>query len=329
MCENKYRNTDRPLFILRYLMQHTDDEHKVSMADLLAYCQENGHGGSRHAISNDLDILSRYGFDIICTKEGNKNTYSYGCRQLDTAELRMLMDAVASSLFISPARTASLTKKLAQISGMHDAEKLCSSVYMGKQAKTINNSIFITIDIIHQAIIEGKKIKFQHTTYDEKRQRVLRNDGEIYTISPYLTVWMNDRYYMVGWVDNRKAIRSFRIDRMEIPQMTDDTAVPKPDDFDPDYYYQTMTKMASDGNESDIMLVCDNSQMSCMVDKFGDAFTFGPVDEKHFWANVHVATGRTFWAWVFEHSEWMKIAAPDSARIQYREMLAKAIEERI
>ena len=86
---------------------------------------------------------------------------------------------------------------------------------------------------------------------------------------------------------------------------------------------------ASDGNESDIVLVCDNSQMSCMVDKFGDAFTFGPVDEKHFWANVHVATGRTFWAWVFEHSEWMKIAAPDFARMQYREMLAKAIEERI
>ena len=113
MCENKYRTTDRPLFILRYLMQHTDDDHKVSLSELIDYCEQNGHGGSRHSISNDIEILNQYGFDIICTKEGNKNTYSYGCRQLETAEVRMLMDAVASSQFISPSKTIRIAKKLA------------------------------------------------------------------------------------------------------------------------------------------------------------------------------------------------------------------------
>lgn len=97
MSENNYRITDRPLFLLRYIVQHTNDDHKVSLADLIAYCEQHGHSGSRHAISNDIDILNRYGFDIICTKEGNKNFYSYGSRLLETAELRMLIDAVAAA----------------------------------------------------------------------------------------------------------------------------------------------------------------------------------------------------------------------------------------
>ena len=107
MSENNYRITDRPLFLLRYIVQHTNDDHKVSLADLIAYCEQHGHSGSRHAISNDIDILNRYGFDIICTKEGNKNFYSYGSRLLETAELRMLIDAVAAAPFLTARHTAS------------------------------------------------------------------------------------------------------------------------------------------------------------------------------------------------------------------------------
>ena len=152
MSENRNRTNDRPLFILQYLIRNTDDDHKVSLTQLMDVCKASGHGGNRHTISNDIDILCRYGFDIICSKEGNKNTYSYGSRQLDTAELRMLMDAVCSSVVIPPQKSESLAKKIALLSGQHDAEKLCSTVYLRKKARIGNQHIFLTIDAINQAI---------------------------------------------------------------------------------------------------------------------------------------------------------------------------------
>lgn len=112
MAENKSRTLDRPLFILQYLIRNTDDDHKVSLNHLISVCRSSGHGGNRHTISNDIDILCHYGFDIICSKEGNKNTYSYGCRQFDTAELRMLMDAVGSSASLPHQKAEKLVRKL-------------------------------------------------------------------------------------------------------------------------------------------------------------------------------------------------------------------------
>ena len=149
-------------------------------------CKASGHGGNRHTISNDIDILCRYGFDIICSKEGNKNTYSYGSRQLDTAELRMLMDAVCcSSVVIPPQKSESLAKKIALLSGQHDAEKLCSTVYLRKKARIGNQHVSpLTIDAINQAINEGKKVRFHTLTLTGNRECVMKHGGVLHSVSP-------------------------------------------------------------------------------------------------------------------------------------------------
>ena len=217
MSEGKYRNMDRPLFLLRYLMQNTDDEHKVSLSDLAAYCETHNHGGSRHAISNDLDILCKYDFDIIVTKDGNKNFYSYGSRPLDTAELRLLMDAVMSAPFISAGNTARLTRKLASIAGNHDAEKLCASVRDSHAEKTANNRVFLSIDVLHQAITLGKKVRFRR---QGKRNEIV--------LSPYFTQWKDNDYLVIGWSDAKCGLYAYRVDEMEIPILTDEPAVKMP-----------------------------------------------------------------------------------------------------
>ncbi len=325
MSENRNRTNDRPLFILQYLIRNTDDDHKVSLTQLMDVCKASGHGGNRHTISNDIDILCRYGFDIICSKEGNKNTYSYGSRQLDTAELRMLMDAVCSSVVIPPQKSESLAKKIALLSGQHDAEKLCSTVYLCKKARIGNQHIFLTIDAINQAINEGKKVRFHTLTLTGNRECVMKHGGVLHSVSPYLTLWQSDRYYVIGWTDNCSAICSFRVDQMDIPQLTDEAAVPRPRDFNPEYYCQTLTTMCGDGSEMDVALLCDDTLMGSMMDRFGDGFSFERAGTHHFLAKVHVNASSAFWAWVFAFGGKMKVVGPDRAKEQYAARLHAAL----
>lgn len=327
MPTERAKGKDRLLFILQYLIHNTDDEHRVSQQELAELCASSGHGSDRHLISRDIDTLCEYGFDVIRTRDGRKNFYHYGCRELDIAELRTLIDAVESSVFISPRKTECLIGKIAGLSSRHDAEKLRASVYTGKVAKSENNQVFLTIDVINQAINEGKKIAFQHYIYDGDRNKVMRNGGEIYTVSPYLTIWKDDRYYLVGWADNRDGIRTFRIDRMAIPTLLDDPAVPRPDDFDPREYYCTLTKMYGTGPEMDIVLLCDDTLMNNMIDRFGEDFAFERADEGHFRATVHVNASGTFWGWVFEYVGRMRVEGPAEARRMYRERLAFALDD--
>ena len=323
----RVKSKDRLLFILQHLIHNTDDEHRISQQELADLCAETGHGTDRHVISRDIDVLCEYGFDVIRTREGRKNYYHYGCRELDIAELRTLMDAVESSVFISPRKTECLMQKIAGLSSCHEAEKLCTSVYTGKVAKSENHQIFLTIDVINQAINEKKKISFQHYTFDGNRNRVMRHGGEVYTVSPYMTIWKDDRYYLVGWADNRESIRTFRIDRMAIPKLLNAGAVPRPEDFDPQYYYGTLTKMYGTGPEMDVILRCDDSLMSNMIDRFGEDFSFQRSDQNHFRATVHVNASDTFWGWVFEYVGRMRVEGPEEARQMYRERLMRALED--
>lgn len=325
MSENNYRITDRPLFLLRYIVQHTNDDHKVSLADLIAYCEQHGHSGSRHAISNDIDILNRYGFDIICTKEGNKNFYSYGSRLLETAELRMLIDAVAAAPFLTAHHTACLTQKLASIAGLYDAEQLCATVSASNQSKSDNGRIFLSIDIIHQAIAASKKISFQYAAYNGQHNREPRFSEEI-GFSPYSTIWRTDWYYVVGWSDSESAIRAYRLDKMQIPCFVDAEAVKKPLDFHPADYVESYLSHANVYQKTAVTLECENSMMNHVIDQFGEHFLYRQIDNTHFQATIPVKLTRSFWGWIFEHVGSIRIAAPESVQTQYRNMLRRALE---
>lgn len=237
----------------------------------------------------------------------------------------MLMDAVSSSAAVPPQKSEDLARKIAGISGKHEAERLCSTVYVPRKPQTGNQHVFLTIDAINQAINEKKKIRFQSVTFSGNRERVLKNGGATLSLSPYMTAWNNDLYYVIGWEDGTDGICSFRIDRMQLPQLTDEPAVAKPLGFDPEYYIQTLTSTRSDGPELDVTLQCEDSTMGDMVDRFGDGFAFERAGSHQFRATVHVNTGSTFWGWVFGFGQKIRIVGPEWAKKQYSDCLRAAL----
>lgn len=325
MANARGKRKDRLLFLLQQLIGNTDDEHKMSRQELSDCCAASGHGKDPHMIGHDMDVLCSYGFDIITTTEGRKKYYNYGSRDFDVAELRTLIDAVALSLFISPQKTKALMEKIAGLSSRHDTEKLLASVYTGNVPKANNYHVFLAIDMIHQAINKGKKIMFQQYRYDGYRKQIMQNNGEVYTVSPYLTIWKNDRYFLLGWDGRDAAIRTFRIDRMAMPMMTDEPAHPCPEAFEVSKSRCFLTDMDGRGIEMSITLVCDDALMNNVVDQFGDDFPFERADCTHFRATVNATSNDAFWGWVFSFAERMRVEAPMEAKAMYQRRLRQAL----
>ena len=326
MSEERGRKKDRLLFILRYLINNTDDDHRISQNELFNLCVSSDHGCDRHAISNDIRVLCSYGFDIIQTKIGTRNYYNYGCREFDTAELRTLMDAVVSCKSISQRKTECLIKKISKLTSCHDAKMLQSSLYTGKTEKADNNQIFLTVDVINQAINTCRKISFQPFSCSGSRRATIIS-GKACTVSPYMTVWKNDRYYMIGWSDNLNTVSAYPIDQMNVPVLLDEPGMPKPNDFDVENSLGSVADSCNGGSEMEITLKCDNDVMSQVMIHFGSGLQFERADESHFRTRVHVHTGDIFWGWLFENVGRMRIEAPREAKLIYRERLNRALSE--
>lgn len=326
MSEERGRKKDRLLFILRYLINNTDDDHRISQSELFDLCVSSDHGCDRHAISNDIRVLCSYGFDIIQTKIGTRNYYNYGCREFDTAELRTLMDAVVSCKSISQRKTECLIKKISKLTSCHDAKLLQASLYTGKVKKADNNQIFLTVDAINQAINSGKKLTFKPYSY-EKGRGTARSAYETYIVSPFLTVWRNEQYYMIGWCENRKAVNAFRIDQMSVPALLNEQALPMPENFDVDDYLSHFIDTCSNGSEMEITLKCDNSLMTQVMAQFGSNLQYERTDSSHFRAKVRVHAGDMFWGWLFENVGRMRIEAPQEAKAIYQKRLSRALAE--
>lgn len=307
----------RILFLQRYLYDHTDDENVVTTNDIIAILKEHGFQANRHTVQDDIAVLNDSGFDIITTKGAHSNSYHFGFRTFELPELKMLVDAVASARFISATKSTSLISKLATLTSRNLAPRLTSKIYTAKRTKTTRNSIFQIMDRISRAIDKKKKITFQYFEYSPTKKKALRHDGEWYINSPYALVWNEDRYYLVGYSDKWQKVVTFRIDRMKMPEIMKDDAVPA-QGFDPSDYADKTIRMYS-GKEQTVTLRCKNTRMNNLVDKFGLAFDTREDTAGTFLADVTVETSPTFYGWLFQYAGDIEIVSPEDVRREYKE----------
>lgn len=307
------------LLLRQYLHQHTDEQHPVSVTDILAFWQQHGIQAGRKSVYTDIELLQNAGMDIVCVKS-SQNKYFVGQRLFELPELKLLVDAVESSRFITEKKSTALIKKLGQLTSTAQAEQLNRRIYMGGTPKPENESIYYNVDTIHNAVQKKQQITFQYFEYTPKKEKILKHDGYKYRFSPYAMIWNRDCYYAVGWSEKHGKIAQFRVDRMTAVEPLEHTAVQTPD-FDPAEYVRKVFGMYPD-NLCTVELLCDNEVMRSVIDRFGENVQTETVDEQHFRATVEVAPSPPFFSWVFTFSGKIRIVSPAAVLEEMRDMAA-------
>lgn len=307
------------LLLRQYLHQHTDEQHPVSVTDILAFWQQHGIQAGRKSVYTDIELLQNAGMDIVCVKS-SQNKYFVGQRLFELPELKLLVDAVESSRFITEKKSTALIKKLGQLTSTAQAEQLNRRIYMGGTPKPENESIYYNVDTIHNAVQKKQQITFQYFEYTPKKEKILKHDGYKYRFSPYAMIWNRDCYYAVGWSEKHGKIAQFRVDRMTAIEPLEQAAVQTPD-FDPAEYVRKVFGMYPD-DLCTAKLLCDNEVMRSVIDRFGENVRTETVDEQHFRATVEVAPSPPFFSWVFTFSGKIRIVSPAAVLEEMRDMAA-------
>lgn len=302
---------NRILLVLKYLRENTDIEHPATIRDIIEYLSQNGYSVTRKTVTSDINDLISFGVDIDCQRS-TQNRYFLDVRVFELAEVKLLVDAVQSSRFITTKKSKQLIEKLSTFVGPHQGEILHRQLYVDTRVKANNEGIYYLVDNIHTAIRERKKVTFQYLEYTQNKEKVLKHNGYTYSFSPFALIWNDDCYYAIGFSDKHSKIAKFRVDRMVGLTITEQVAEKKPEDFDVSDYFSQVFSMY-EGKEQDVILRCDNDLMKHIVDRFGEKVYTAPLDDKHFCAKVTVSLSQTFYGWVFSFGGKMKIASPEEA----------------
>jgi predicted DNA-binding transcriptional regulator YafY len=248
-----------------------------------------------------------------------RKTYGYyvANRDFELAELKLLADAVQSSKFITERKTVSLIKKLESLMSKHDAGKLRRQVHVQNRVKNMNESIYYSVDTLHEAIADNRKISFNYFDYSVSKEQVFRKGGERYIVSPAALFWSEDNYYLIAYSDARESISHFRVDRMSGVRILDELRHPAAIDFKLADYSKKVFGMFG-GEESEVKLRVNNKITGAVIDRFGKDIMLIPDGEFHFTVRIRVAISPIFYGWLFQFGDLCEVLEPKSLKDDLR-----------
>lgn len=317
----------RILYLLRILEQYTDEDHPLTTNQLIEKLKEDyGISAHRTTLSKDIAALQEFGVDVV-TVHSTQCKYFIGSRQFELPELKLLIDAIESSKFITSRKSDALIKKIHKLTSQSQVAKLKRNNYVVDRIKPDNEQIYYIVDTINDAINSGKQISFQYYDYSGLKKKVLKNKGEVYKLSPYKLLWSGDYYYVIGYSEKKSKVINFRVDRIAAtPMILKEQALPMPKDFDIENFTKEVFFMFS-GNEVVVDLRCDNSLMKTIVDRFGEDVKTLAYDMTSFRVITEVSSSPTFFGWVFGFGGKIQILGPESVKEQYKQMVLSAMQD--
>lgn len=299
------------LYLTKIFLEETDDQHALTMPQLIEKLNACGVNADRKTIYQDLDELRTFGLDIISEKEGRKWHYYIGARDFELPELKLLVDSVQSAKFITDRKSSELIRKIESLASKYDAKKLQRQVFIRGRVKTMNESIYYNVDRLHEAIATDSQIRFRYFQWNLNKEMELKREGEWYQSSPWGLMWDDENYYMIAYNSEDGKLRHYRVDKMLNISLVDDRREGKQEfrKFDLPHYTRSLFGMFG-GEEKKVTLEAENEKIGIMIDRFGKDIIVAPVDDEHFSITVNVAISKQFLGWIIALGDGVRITGP-------------------
>lgn len=316
------------IYLYQILLEQSDEDHKLSMDELLASLAQRGVEAERKSIYDDIAALQMYGMDIVMQR-GKGGGYYVASRAFELPELKLLVDAVQCSRFITEKKSNELIKKVESLASIPQARALQRQVYVSDRVKTMNESIYYNIDQLHAAISAGKQISFQYFEWivdfaaHPPMQKRYRKNGESYQVSPWALTWNDENYYLVAYDKENDQIRHYRVDKMDRLSLCDRPREGQKlfeNEFNIASYSRKVFGMFS-GAEKRVRLQCENRFVGVIRDRFGADLMLQKVDEEHFSIAVNVIVSPQFYSWIVGLAGAVRIVEPEDVRKDFQKQL--------
>lgn len=309
------------LYLMDLLLKRSDENHPVSVQQMIAELSNHSISAERKSIYDDLEALRLYGLDIV--KSRCKTTgYYVGARDFELPELKLLVDSVQSSKFITEKKTLSLIKKIESLASAYDAQLLQRQVFVRNRVKSMNESVYYNVDEISNAITQDKAIRFKYFDYTVTKERSFRKNDAWYEVSPFSLMWDDENYYMLAYDPEAGKLKHYRVDKMTEISGTERFRDGK--DFfgtiDMSQYSKKVFGMFT-GEMQTVKLRFENHLVGAVIDRFGRDTIIIASDEEHFTVSVSVAVSPQFYAWLFGFGTEVEVLSPESVRNGFKEKI--------
>ncbi len=303
------------LYLARIMQEKTDQTHYLTMPEIIEELAAYDITANRRSIYDDIQALNHFGITIKKFQDGPKTYYHCVNRTFELAELHAIVDAISSSKFITTHQSKKLIEKLGHDVSRYDAKLLERDFLVSGRIKNMNESVFNTIDTIQNAITNNHRIGFQYFGWNTDKEMELHHEGKIYDISPWMPVWLNENYYLIGYDAEVDDFRYYRVDKMlnTIETTEKRKGAAKYKKLDKSVYTRMRFNMF-DGQEQTVTLRCDDNMANVIIDQFGRDIKINKTNKGYFTVVVDVAVSDQFYGWIFGLGGKVIIESPEDVK---------------
>ena len=315
-------------YLMKIMQEKTDDEHSLTMPQIMEELEKYDVTAERKSIYADFqDMTDKFGVEIIKEQIGRETYYPVGAREFELAEVKLLIDAIQSSKFITQTKSRELITKIKSFVSEHQAKQLQRQVYINDRVKTMNESVYYNVDDIHTAINQNKKIRFKYYKWDINKKLVPRHNGDWFVVSPWALTWDDENYYMVAFDNLDHKIKHYRVDKMMRISIEEEQRNGKEafKNFDMAEYSKATFGMYQ-GQKTKVKIRFANYTCSVFIDRFGKDISFRPIDDEYSELHVDVNVSPQFFGWIFSLGKDVKVVGPEEVVEELRAKTEEFLE---
>lgn len=319
----------RLLHLKNYLEANAGKNRIVTRGEIEAYLTEKGYPVEKKTLYTDFAILQGE-FGLQMEYDVHKKGYRLLNPPFEPYELRLMVDGVQSSKFITKEKAREITEKIKRLAGKDTIKSLNRQSYVADRVRNMNDSVVTDADRIHQAISEDCKISFRYFHYSPNAatKRSYSKDGNKYTVSPYALLWNNGNYYLYAYDSEKQKFRYFRVDRMDAIS----NPLPIRRDGKEAYHEKQLTTQEEkvfdmfSGTAYNVRMRFRNELADAVIDQFGKDVMMIPCDDQHFIVTAPVEISPPLFAWIATFGRRVKILSPEPVVERMRDFLQRSMD---